>query len=397
MHRAARAVILAGLAGLGVHAVYHTGGAPASWGLASLCAWGAVLTLRGWSSMDIWEQRLVLWAIFSLGSFAHFVASDPTFQGWASVYYFCGPQYQYCTSTFRWNMRGWRKAASLWNFCLATALAVQRLGVEAGLGGLLPGEEAVTRESFVSIAWRLIPFWLNRWESNFGAECSSILFELPHFALELLVVLPMVQVLAGRLRVVGHPHLRAAPARQGEDEVQRRQEAPALAPDVLRCAWVNDSSQLRLVPRLRAHCRAMTIIVAITAAAATNALVVPLALERQAYTSPRSRALFEYEAELAAVVEAGGRADRAQQARRWAALIGGGSSSGGGSLGGSLGAVAFGLGSFSGDKSGSEGSSGSGGSGSEGAATQEQQQSDDPLAGVPCVAAGNCTFPLARV
>ncbi len=56
------------------------------------------------------------------------------------------------------------------------------------------GEEAVTKESFVSICWRLIPYWLNNWEQQWGAECSSMLFELPHFAIELLVVLPSVQV-----------------------------------------------------------------------------------------------------------------------------------------------------------------------------------------------------------
>lgn len=57
------------------------------------------------------------------------------------------------------------------------------------------GEEVVTKESFVSILWRLIPYWLNNWEQQWGAECSSMLFELPHYALELLVVLPLVQVI----------------------------------------------------------------------------------------------------------------------------------------------------------------------------------------------------------
>ena len=56
------------------------------------------------------------------------------------------------------------------------------------------GEEVVTKESFVSVCWRLIPYWLNNWEQQWGAECSSMMFELPHFAIELLVVLPCVQV-----------------------------------------------------------------------------------------------------------------------------------------------------------------------------------------------------------
>jgi hypothetical protein len=37
------------------------------------------------------------------------------------------------------------------------------------------GEEVVTRESFISICWRLIPYWLNNWEQQWGAECSSMM------------------------------------------------------------------------------------------------------------------------------------------------------------------------------------------------------------------------------
>ncbi len=59
---------------------------------------------------------------------------------------------------------------------------------------LTTGEEMVTKESFISICWRLIPYWLNNWEQQWGAECSSMMFELPHFAVELLLVLPCVQV-----------------------------------------------------------------------------------------------------------------------------------------------------------------------------------------------------------
>ena len=66
------------------------------------------------------------------------------------------------------------------------------------------GEEVVTKESLVSFCWRLIPYWLNSWEQQWGAECSSVMFELPHFALELLVVLPCVQVLADTIFLVQH-------------------------------------------------------------------------------------------------------------------------------------------------------------------------------------------------
>ena len=146
---------------------------------------------------------------------------------------------------------GWMHAFLLWNFVISSTLLLQKLIIALGLCGLLPGqcchallvrcrhcagaatpccfppscsasrrlhtclpaftrqyavpagaiaaaaaagEEVVTRESFVSIGWRLVPYWLNQWEQQWGAECSSMLFELPHFALELLVVLPCVQV-----------------------------------------------------------------------------------------------------------------------------------------------------------------------------------------------------------
>ena len=56
------------------------------------------------------------------------------------------------------------------------------------------GEDVVTKDSFISILWRLIPYWLNNWEQQWGSECNSMMFELPHFALELLVVLPCIQV-----------------------------------------------------------------------------------------------------------------------------------------------------------------------------------------------------------
>ena len=52
----------------------------------------------------------------------------------------------------------------------------------------------MTKECFISVCWRLIPYCLNNWEKQWGAECSSMMFELPHFAIELLVILPTVQV-----------------------------------------------------------------------------------------------------------------------------------------------------------------------------------------------------------
>lgn len=63
---------------------------------------------------------------------------------------------------------GWAQALVLWNFILSCALLAQKYVVLWGLGGLLPGEEVATRESFVSIAWRLVPYWMNQ----VGAACG---------------------------------------------------------------------------------------------------------------------------------------------------------------------------------------------------------------------------------
>jgi len=226
-----------------------------------------------------WLRALLLLACAAAAAAACRVQTGPArAQSWADVYYFCGPDLQYCTCDFTWNARGWGQALLLWNFvltaalvrpraprragpcarprarcprrpappratlsCRARAQGLQKLVIQVGLGGLLAGappppgrgpapaprrlraawpgaaadararvcacarggahararrgagEEVVTKESFISICWRLIPYWLNNWEQRWGAEVSSMTFELPHFAMELLVVLPVVQ------------------------------------------------------------------------------------------------------------------------------------------------------------------------------------------------------------
>lgn len=280
---------------------------PWSWVMLSSGVQMACFTMRGWSAMDVWEKRIFLWSVVSVLSFIHFLLMDPTFVGWTSVYHFCsgpssgvripgteggGESFVYCTLNFRWNMAGWRKAISLWNFMLSGALGVQRLCIELGFGGLLPGEEAIPRECFVSIIWRLIPFWLNKWESNFGAECSSILFELPHFAVELLVILPSVQIMAGRMRVLAH-----APS-------QVVGMAGSMVPDVMRCRWIVDRSQISFWERLRKNTRALVLVAGITCAAACNALYMPLYLEDRAMFSPKSLSFAEYKDVLSGTTDA---------------------------------------------------------------------------------------------
>ena len=146
----------------------------------------------------------------------------------------------------------------------------------------------MTKEAFVSIIWRLIPYWLNNWEQQWGAECLSMLFELPHYALELLVILPLVQVcfcllscrvmlhvcmpsflgtklpasnarpcdcmqiICARLKLLAMPHgrglvdqLDVAPEGEDVDDVD------ALAPNILSGTWHADPAQRCFLPRLR--------------------------------------------------------------------------------------------------------------------------------------------------
>ena len=60
-------------------------------------------------------------------------------QSWGDVYYFCGEDMRFCTCDFKWNLAGWGKALTLWNFVLSSALGLQKLAIRVGMDGLLPG------------------------------------------------------------------------------------------------------------------------------------------------------------------------------------------------------------------------------------------------------------------
>lgn len=60
-------------------------------------------------------------------------------QSWGDVYYFCGEDMRFCTCEFKWNLAGWGKALTLWNFVLSSALGLQKLAIRVGMDGLLPG------------------------------------------------------------------------------------------------------------------------------------------------------------------------------------------------------------------------------------------------------------------
>ena len=78
-------------------------------------------------------------------------ASSP-FQGWGDVYYFCGSDMRFCTCDFKWNWAGWRKAFTLWNFILTTALGLQKLAIKVGLNGLLPGRQRIIGCAYIAAA-----------------------------------------------------------------------------------------------------------------------------------------------------------------------------------------------------------------------------------------------------
>ncbi|KAJ9531640.1 hypothetical protein QJQ45_021763 [Haematococcus lacustris] len=298
---------------------------PRAWGHSSICVWLASIVSGGWQRMGPWDRRCAGFGLLTAGLFLHFLQLDPSYQGWADTFYFCGRELQYCNCNFRWNLMGWYKAYVLWSFMLTWALGVQRIIIQLGLNGLLPGEEVVTRESFVSICWRLIPYWLNNWEQQWGAECSSMMFELPHFAIELLIILPCVQILCARMKILAMPLVNIAPAGEQDGVVAVQQPAHHLAaaegegaadvqqerrgrqnrdrhaaagrvdvrpqpqlagfdradyaPNILNGLWERQPHQRQLLVRLRSNMKVMSFTLALILLAAANALYVPLMLE----------------------------------------------------------------------------------------------------------------------
>lgn len=284
MRGAAGATLLA----CGVGNMISTNATPSSWVVAAAAVWLTFVTCASQGEVrQAWAS--VFWGLASTIAFATFLQTDRSFKGWADIYYFCSSAQEplvYCSCDLSWSWSGYRKFLIIWNFVLSVALGVQKLVVTFLLDGLLPGEEMVTKESFMSVCWRLIPYWLNNWENDWGAECSSALFELPHFAVELLVVLPTVQILCSRLRVLVLPQLRVVvpEGNLNVEDLPREQ----LAPNIMRGFWQVDPLQTSVWGRLRANKRVMLIMVAVAFLAAVNAALVPAAMEAAVLAHPRS-------------------------------------------------------------------------------------------------------------
>ena len=79
-------------------------------------------------------------------------------------------------------------------FVVFSAAGLRNVLLVTCVGGLLPGEEVVEEGVWRAILFRMVPYWFNNWDQQWGVEASSMLYALPHFSLEFLVLLPLVQV-----------------------------------------------------------------------------------------------------------------------------------------------------------------------------------------------------------
>ena len=110
-----------------------------SWAVVSLCTWLLFfISLRGQPTKQ--DKQQAAWGCLSIAAFAHFLWRHPSFTSWSDVYFFCGPNLEFCSCNLDWNTEGWMKAIVLWNFVLSSTLALQKLLIEVGLQGLLPGQ-----------------------------------------------------------------------------------------------------------------------------------------------------------------------------------------------------------------------------------------------------------------
>lgn len=261
----------------------------AKWAPVCVAVWFLHASLTGWSRLSTWDYIGIYWGTISSYNFLCYLLYDTDFQGWGDVYFFCGANHQYCTCHFHWNILGWWKAFALWNFSIAFAFGLQKLALLMGLGGLLPGEEVVTKDSFISVCWRLVPYWLNNWEQNWGTECSSMLFEVPRFAMELLVILPCVQIVASRLKILVAAQIRVVMPEEDANDLRRDD----IAVNIVKGHWELDPSQKSLMQRLKANARVMLFLVLLLGFAAFNSLWVPLKLEQESLTHPRANLAIE--------------------------------------------------------------------------------------------------------
>ena len=213
----------------------YTSLAPQSWGCIAFSIWLLFAISKGWSSMQTADKNLLAWGWLSVAAFNCFTRADPSFrvtvfwhnkgffhgialqsftlncmielmetysclhqtvllwgvsshkaetffvrlmsiltQGWGDVYYFCGSRLEYCACDMRWNYEGWIKAFILWNFVLSVSVGLQKLAIQAGLKGLLPGEPEDRDLSSISSS----P--VSDTSTGLCAKCTPRNLQIPH-------------------------------------------------------------------------------------------------------------------------------------------------------------------------------------------------------------------------
>eukprot|EP00892_Ulva_mutabilis_P011458 jgi/Ulvmu1/8685/UM047_0025.1 len=272
---------------------------------------------------------------------------EPTFSGWTDVFFFCGKSFEFCNCDLSWNALGWYKAIVLWLFTLCFAAGVRNLLAHMLFGGLLPGEEYIDHEAFQTVIVRLIPYWFNQWEQQWGVECTSLLFELPYFAAELLVILPFVQITCRRLKPLLAQHARlpsalqaslikfgipitapidergaacASPSHRGHSGGAPHGTPVASAADLLAMdpqhgEWMLDVRQVALWPRLRANAPMIAICACLVAAAVANVAAMTVVINGVVASSDRAQLVH---------VAARDPGIASGQMRPWEHLVGGG-------------------------------------------------------------------------
>ena len=284
--------------------IKSNGFCPISWLYASSTCWFGVLAATAAQSHATlplqWNRLLRLFTLGALAniSFARYLSQDSNFTGWEDVFFFCGDDYRYCTSGFHWNLAGLQKAIVLWSFVMSSAVGARELILLIGVGPLYPEEGVPLSDTMLCVVWRLLPYWLNNWERRWGAECSSLLFEVQHFATELGLILPCVQVLTARLKLLAF----IQPVQGMPIALRRVAEPDAVTidhvPDFLRLRLLYSPLDRWLLGRLKRNSRILWAVTAVTCLALLNALVVPVTLEGRISSSHRADAIMGMHTEL---------------------------------------------------------------------------------------------------
>eukprot|EP00878_Enallax_costatus_P010980 GHUV01011468.1.p1 GENE.GHUV01011468.1~~GHUV01011468.1.p1 ORF type:complete len:683 (+),score=193.36 GHUV01011468.1:1250-3298(+) len=115
------------------------------------------------------------------------------------------------------------------------------------------------------------------------------MFDLPHFAVELLIILPCVQILCSRMKILAMRSVSAAlpPGRDNRPEIVREE----CVPNVLRGCWERQPKQKHIWHRIRANKHIISFSCLLCLMAGFNALYIPLHLEDLILQHPEARVM----------------------------------------------------------------------------------------------------------